>query len=1091
MNDSVFTLPQVVRLTAVPALLASCAMLCSAATLTVRDEVVRTTPDVLAYNLGHFFPGSNISDWWRYSRASGARVFLTPAHFNVAGTLRPGEDAVTDQQSFLDRRAALRADPLNTDFINWPIIGQRFNVALTGNNRIVPRFAFEEIHRMGGAILAQMNITANAFPIADENDWAGKWVAWRTFYSLAFYLAREFDVERFASHNEPNHPDSFIEVTPWLMRLRLASDAVKAALEDVNALYGKNLQPKFKAPVTAGGGPAFISYGRPAVTTMNRNFLGQTPPGYQVFHHYTYHRYDRTPAEFATELLNLRRDVNAVTPVGIAPLNFAITEYNVHTGANFDGMPQSSDTLSKATTFGAITAGLIGAGIDELYAFKFGMTVYPSTRNFPVQKNGMVFSDNTHAPHHHGSFGRSAEVYRLLNKGFAPGRHVLAHSLAGTGAANLAVLVSRDPVSGFIHVFSVNDSNSSVPLEIDLSALNLPDGNHAVIEDVSQWRTGLVRSIERITSGRISPGNQPAQTVWLIQVNPHAEREEDTSGTPLRMNVSADLMVRDGVHADTTFANEPIAYARNDAISADGRAAAFLRFDLPADWDPSDLLFALLAVPVRSVNGGAETVHAHLYGLDHHYWDPATLTWNLANNLSNQAPVGNQIRHRVVEGAGESAHVLGQITVGGEWTVRQIDVTDYLRTQADRASFMVTQDPRWDVDIRVQEVPASWDDLVVGDTQTDGLRIRTSREASQPDEAAQLILIRRALISESYDEWISRFFQFTEIASDAFDYSDGPLAGSGGWERGPSSPASDNPSNHIVVSQGAVLFDWTTTAQINNLVRLIWPADNQIDAEWVYVRFDLRVHELPLPAPNVRPGFLSLGDSNGSQQRAFVGIRSGTTSGTFQLGISSRSQLGDSFTFAPVNLNPHTTYSVTLGFHAGSEDTALWIQQVNPVLPVVSLPGAGTNSGIRRVNLRLFNNNGATGTTDLGVFTLDNLSVSIVDQVNTGPLENPTGDGMPNLLKFALGLDPGLPASVALPSVRAENGVMSLHFSRNTLAQGIRLLVERSTNLADWSVDQAEPEILKDGRIQSVRVDLGAPPVHGPVFFRLRAEFTE
>jgi len=1071
--------------------LLSTACAASAAELVVADSATGKTPDVLAFNLGNFYPGSNTADWWRYTEASGARIFLSPAHFKVGGTVRPGEEQVTDEASFLARRAALRDDPLNTDYINWPVIEARFNTELSGNNRIVPDYALREIHRLGGKIKAQMTLSEGGFPIADEDDWAGKWVAWRTFYSVAFYLAREFDVERFASHNEPNHPNSHISPSQWLMRLRLSSDAVQSALEDVNALYEKSLQPRFKSPVTAGSlGASFNDYGKPAVESIRTNFLGQTPPGYQAFHHYAYQRYTLSPGDFASDFLALRENVNAVTPSGLEPLPFAITEYNVHTGATYDGMPQSSDTLFKAVRFGAITSRLAAAGIEEFYAFKFGMTVYPSTRNFPVQKNGMAFADNDNAPYHHGTLGRSAEVYRLFNKGFAPGRELLTHTLGGEGADNLAVLVSRDPATGFIHIFSANESGSAVPFEIDLSALNLPEGNHAVIEDVSQRRTGIVRSVERIDQGRLTPGNQPGQTVWLIQIQPDPERHDGADDGPLALPVAADLMVRDGDHANTSFANAPFAYARHDSGSADGRAATFLRFDLPADWDPDDLLIALLAVPVRTANGGSGTIHAHLYGMDDHAWDAESLTWNTAPNLRQNAPLGDEIRHRVIEGAGESAHILAQITGGGSWTTRQIDVTKYLRRQGEHASFLLTQDPRWDIDINVDSVPASWDDLERGDTQPDGLRIRTTREAASPEEGAHLILIRRGDARQSFHQWIESFHLEKGLVEDAFDYPAAPLAGLGAWVRGVGNPTPDDPSDDIVVSDGAVLFDWTTDQPVNNIVTRIWSMDDLVQSGPLFASFDFRVLEAPQVESNVRPGFLSFANSAGNQQRGYVGIRAGSSVGTYQLGVSPSSQLGGNFTFAPVDLQIGQTYQVTLRFDAGSQNATLWVVHEEDTIADLHVLGSGTNTGIRRLNLRLWNSNGSGGTTRLGRFVLDHLLVTTPDTENTTPTANPSHDGFPNLMKFALGLDPRVPAGNNAPRIVRENGGLALSFTRNPIADGVELTVEKSHDLAEWSPYSANLEVISEGPPQLIRVPVPVDHPEKKLFLRLFAKST-
>lgn len=1060
----------------------------SAAVLTVQNQVAGPTPQVMAYNLGHFQPGSNTADWWRYSRVSGGRIFLAPSHFNVTGSARPGEDAVVDQATFLARREAVRADPLNLDHINWPLIETRFNTNLQGNNRIRPRYALEEIHRRGGVILAQMSLGAFGFPIADEDDWAGKWVAWRTYYSVAFYLAREFDVERFASHNEPNHPNTFIDTAPWLMRKRLAADAVQSALADVNALYGKWLRPRFHAPVTAGTtGVAFDDYGQPALAGIDVDFLGDRRPGYQSFQLYSYQAYNSNLDNLTAGYHAVRAGIAAHLPSGVAPLPLAVSEFNVHTGADYDTRPESSDTLSKALRFGAQAVRYTALGVDELYAFKFGMTQTSVGSVFPVQKNGMLFSDNLHPPYNHGAMSRSAEVYRLFLKGFAPGRQLLAHQLSGAGAGGLQVLVSHDPAGRFYHVFSVNESGGSVPLEIDLSALAPPEGNVAVIEDVSAFRTGVVRSLETVTNGRLLPGNQPDGTVWLITLPADPQRVDDGSrlfSVPARLTG----MVRDGAHAHANFAQAPLVYARNDPESADERAAVFLRFDLPPDWHPDDLLLGLLSVRVGPLVSNPEGAHAHLYGLDQPPPDAAQLTWHGAPNLRQGAAAGNLIRDGVVTGAGETAHILGQLAATSP-VVRRVDVTDYLVRQSDgTASFLIAQDPRWNVDIRVTTLPESWDDLPTGDTQASGLRVFDAAAVATPEDAPRLILIRRPKPVQTFDAWVRQFDLNDGLLAESFDYPDGPLAGRGGWARGPNSDAT---AEHLVVADGAVRFDWTTAIALNNVVRRLWPEELTVTDDWVFATFDLHVLEPPETASAARPGFLSFGDGSGNQQRGLVGIRAGTPPGTYQLGISSRLQTGEHFRYAPLHLPVGVPETVTLGFHAGTEETALWIHSVRAVgPPVLRVGGEGVNNGLRRVNLRLHNTDGGGGTTRLGVFTVGQLDVTTVNPALVGPEADPVGDGLPNLLKFALGLDPGLPVGAAgnrAPWIVAEPPAAGFYFTRNDLAGGVRLTVETSPDLHEWQTREAPTEQVGFGRVQTHRVPLEETVEGGRLFLRVRA----
>lgn len=223
--------------------------------------------------------------------------------------------------------------------------------------------------------------------------------------------------------------------------------------------------------------------------------------------------------------------------------------------------------------------------------------------------------------------------------------------------------------------------------------------------------------------------------------------------------------------------------------------------------------------------------------------------------------------------------------------------------------------------------------------------------------------------------------QATALILDAFDYDDGPLAGQGDWARGPNTPTSDNPSNYIAVNDGAVRFDWTTSDSINNVVRKLWPAADVVNTGMIYAIFDFTASVAPQSESNVRPGFFSFGNSNGEQQRGFVGLQAGSTADTLQLGISQASQLGGNFSFASVDLDLNTTYTVMIGFDAGTQATSLWIGTTNVnATPAVTIAGSGSNGGLRRANLRLYNFDGDEGTTNLGIFEIDNLLVTTIPE---------------------------------------------------------------------------------------------------------------
>jgi fibronectin-binding autotransporter adhesin len=68
-----------------------------------------------------------------------------------------------------------------------------------------------------------------------------------------------------------------------------------------------------------------------------------------------------------------------------------------------------------------------------------------------------------------------------------------------------------------------------------------------------------------------------------------------------------------------------------------------------------------------------------------------------------------------------------------------------------------------------------------------------------------------------------------------------------------------------------------------------------------------------------------------------------------------------------------------------------------------------------------------------------------------GPTANPAGDGINNLLKYALGLNPNVASVAGLPAVSNAGGYLQMSFARNVAATDITYAVQASNDLATWT----------------------------------------
>jgi hypothetical protein len=690
--------------------------------LTVKTGNLGSTSDIVGYNMGSFPSANNTRDWWRYSGSNGARVFLSPEETELNDDIPATGDGVTDEASFLARKDALRADPLNPNYINWDYFERRYSYGWDTT--------FGNMRQAKAEILVQ--ITAGRFPINETNDWARKWELWQHYYVQAFYLGRNYDVTRYQMFNEPDH-ESANGITPsnWFLRLRLASDAIQCGIADMNARYGKSLVPNVYAPVTAGGTGSYGDWGARAVNNRHKNFLGVSDPNYLAVNFYDYHQYNSDPASFGSTLSSLRSSMTAdMAPE--SPFPISISEFNVHSGSYFDTFPETLDDPTKYPRLGAILANLVRNSARELYCFKFPQTSLSGT--YGVAKNGMFYRQNDSSPNNYGGATKAAEVYRLFAKANAAGGVLKNFTPASNGSLDpLDLVVSRNLATGTYYVYSVNNNSGGVSMLVDTVAWGIPPGSRYLLEEVSEARYGAGRKWDTVSAdGTLSDGNgneffQPGRSVWLFTIPSKPLEAAQT------VAASDDNTVTDGTNADTNYGTTTNLLARNHPSNASARSAALIKFQMPLIYPP-DIQLAVLAVNARTSAGNA-TVQAHVYGLADDAWSEDAVTWANAPNLAKGAAPGNLIADRVITGQGDSTFIQGQLVANStSFSEKLIDVTEFLRQQADgKASFLITQDPRWDV---------SLPSLAVGDTQPGGIEIQASEGSSASIPGPQLKLVR-------------------------------------------------------------------------------------------------------------------------------------------------------------------------------------------------------------------------------------------------------------------------------------------------------------------------------------------------------------
>ena len=661
------------------------------AAFAVKTNIIGVTPTILGYNSGHFYTGSNTREWWRYAGVSGARVFINPNDIEpTAGTTSGG---VASSTTYSNRLAAVRANPTSGTYIGWSFTNN-YASTLSGNNSIVPKYAFGALRQLGVQIL--VNITSS-FSLSGATDWANKWKIWRHYYAQAFYLSRTFDVQRYQMYNEPNYGSpAAITESEFFLQLQVASDAIQSAIADVNRLYGKSLTPLVLAPVTSGSadGP-YTGYGDGVVTNRHLNQYSVVDPNFSVIQKYDYHQYDGAPTTFGSSLATLCSLISGdMSPETSYPVS--CSEFNVYTGATYDTKTNTLDSPTDYARFGDIAANLLYNTIDEAYCFKFSQTTDSSGSG--IAKNGMLYVENSTSPYNIGGITKAGEAWRLFNKGMGAGQN----RFGGT-----PYHLSYDPVANRYYIYAANNSAGMAILSVNLAAWNIPTNNLVLFEEVSESCYGAVKFTTNVSSAEIVGGFMPAYSVWLLTIPAGAQNPVQT------LTATDDAMVRDGIYTNTNFGVVTNVLVQNSSATRNNRSVGLLKFHLPAGFAATNLQLAVLSLHAASSVDGA-TSQAHVYGLASTNWTEAAVKWNNAPNLKQGASAGTGIPNNFVLGVGDwtnstvpaasSAQLLGQVVADTNYTERLVDVTDFLKraTNAD-VSFLLAREVRFNGDLATDD----------------------------------------------------------------------------------------------------------------------------------------------------------------------------------------------------------------------------------------------------------------------------------------------------------------------------------------------------------------------------------------------------
>lgn len=331
--------------------------------ITITKEVIGKSMKYVAYNQGYYFPGSNISGWLEYSNVNSLRVW-TSLNDYVPQSAVLNDERVSTLDDFEVCKTELRNNPERNRFIRWEPVLENCRKKQFSTNSMVFEYALKELKRLNIEPVLQINSTDF------DGTWNNKWKQWQRFYALAFYAAKTGDVTMYAMHNEPNHRHAGpMKITQYVDAMKIVSDAVYCAVQDVNKLYGKCLKSRFVSPVTAGSN---ANWWAEVVKNLRIDYRG-LPSDRDLLDIFSTHSYNLPAAGYASKVSDIRKIIVENHPMKQS-LPIVYTETGRWMNAYLIDKEETMDSPSLFTEWaGEYANNTLNQGYG-MWAFKFANT---------------------------------------------------------------------------------------------------------------------------------------------------------------------------------------------------------------------------------------------------------------------------------------------------------------------------------------------------------------------------------------------------------------------------------------------------------------------------------------------------------------------------------------------------------------------------------------------------------------------------------------------------------------------------------------------------------------------------------------------
>jgi len=625
-----------------------------------------------------------------------------------------GAEGIGTYQDFKTAADAIRKEPLrqgttNDVYIDWKREEAAFG-GLASSIKVLRQLGIQ-------MLLTNTTIAGGKLP-----DWKAKFAYWRSWYAYVYYFASRHGVEIYQMSNEPDYgwkgKNEEEKAKQWVELFLVASDAMQAAMADVNRDHGTRLKLAVSGPVTAGD--KLTSFGKVALDNMHTDLQGKPEAGRWNLHHYDYHQYTSSGDKNATSVLSVRKALNAASPSHTIPIT--LSEVNVLTGSKANSKGTDLSDTGRGTSVAAMLQALTTLGDDGLTAeggfwlFKWGTVLRAGSGLQRSNGNGACYVDTTNPPNNFGGVLPGGAVFQMFATHFS-GQKPLLPLKEQNADANTRTMACHDAerraYSLFGHIWGDR------PVRIDLSKLETPVGAHATLQLVDQYNVGQITQILKVGEDRILAFQPSGATAWHLRVpaGPVATRLD--KAFPV-----GDTCVTVGSKAN--HGTDPILKVSTHHAEQSKRNVALMRFNLP---DKKPETRVLLSLSGRNAGRDPEKREIlHVYLLDDESWDEKTVTWETAPGVGKYPKDGEWLKTdgsgpmvaiednyggvKPGTGLGLCGKFIGQLSFHkGSWQQMHLDVTRALEMNTFKkgkssATFLIARIVRYDVN-KFQESKAN------------------------------------------------------------------------------------------------------------------------------------------------------------------------------------------------------------------------------------------------------------------------------------------------------------------------------------------------------------------------------------------------